>query len=166
MIFDIGERLCRVGSLPPRVVKVERSAMVDKPQFFVPPQHIGISYSAVYVHQQRIEPHDLRSEPGRNLCDKRIEGYGTGKVMQSQVESGAGLQQVLDLLISLRTSEGAVAVGKHYLRSLQPQCAGRLSTDEFRNERLPTPPRPAKFQHVQEIVITLHASRKWPAFPQ
>src|ERR1700760_1915612 len=95
MVFDLSKWLRCLG-LPPRpgVMEVERGAMIDQPEFFIPPEHIGIAGCAVYIEQERVQPDDLRGEFLVQRSDGRVESERTREIVQREIQSLAGFEQV------------------------------------------------------------------------
>jgi hypothetical protein len=96
--------------------------MVDQPKLLLPHQHISVACRAVHIGNKAIEPHDLRSQQRIHFGNGRIEGDGSGKKMQRQVQPGAELQQVLYFFVWLGAAESRINMGKHDLRHLKPSA--------------------------------------------
>ena len=105
------------GGIPPGVLKVKRAAVVDQPELLVPDEHVGIARGPIRVGDIGVEPDDGRSQIriGR-WCDEWIEGNGAGKVIEGQIESGALLDQLLDLEVRLRAPQHRIELDEHDLR--------------------------------------------------
>ncbi len=65
-----------------------------------------------------------------------------GEVVEPEVEPGAGLDQVPDLLVGLGAPERRVELDRHQLGDAQPERAAELTGDQL-GERAPRLPWPA-----------------------
>src|SRR6186713_2805440 len=131
----------------PGMMKIEGGAMIDQPELMIPQQHIGISGTAVHIVQQTVQPNDLRGQKGGYLCHDRVESRGSGKIMQAQVESDAGLEEVLDLFVGFGAAKGFFQVGKNDLGHPKSQGPGKFSSDQFGDERPDTLSRAAELEY-------------------
>src|SRR5690606_24121075 len=85
---------------------------------------------------------------------------------QGQVQTYAGFQQVLYLLVRLCAAKGAVQAGKNDLRYFEAQRTGYLPAYQLGNQRLFSLPGAAELQHIQEAVVRFRNGRHGAAFPQ
>src|ERR1700743_2088623 len=134
-------------------MEIQRGAMVYQPKLVMPGKHIGIAGRAVYIHQQAIQPDYFRGQQRINLCNYRIESYSARQVMQRQVKSGAGFQQILYFFVGLCAAEGFIQVGEYDLGYFKTDSTGNFTTDQLGDQRLWPLPCPSKFEHIQKAVV-------------
>src|SRR5215813_11150954 len=93
----------------PGVVKVERGAMIYEPEALMPEEQVGVASRAVHVGDVGIEPNDGGGEVGveRRGGGGRI-GEGAGQVVEGEVEAGAGLDEIADLVVRLGAAKDGV----------------------------------------------------------
>src|SRR5258705_6699446 len=86
--------------IAPRVMDVERGAVVDEPRPAVPDEHVGIFRRAVRVGDKGVEPDDV-SGPVRIRHDVRgrVERQRAGQEVEPDVLPDARDDQVLDLIV-------------------------------------------------------------------
>ena len=86
--------------------------MVDHPQVVVPQQQVGVAPGAVDVGGERVEPQDARADvrAGGLLA---VVPERAGQEVDAEVEAGAGVEQVLDLLVGLVASDLRVELERH-----------------------------------------------------
>lgn len=100
------------------------------------------------------------------MIDGNIPCQRARQKVQSQIESAAGLQQVLYFLVALGTAEVLVEDHEHLFGHTQPGGAGKLAAYEFRYQSLGSVAAAAEFQNVLEIVVGIHKRGKRPSLAQ
>ena len=114
----------------PRVVEVERGAVVDQPEVAVPDQQVGVAPAAVDVGDERVQPERPRGDVGRDL-ERRVEAEGAGQEVDAQVEAQAGVEQVLHLLVGLVAGDPLLELQHHQSRRAQVEPERQLADDHL-----------------------------------
>ena len=86
----------------------------------------------------------------------RFEGQRAGQEVEPQVETGAPVEQLLDLLIGLGLAERRIELDEDDLRDRQPERPSDLAGDELGDERLRSLAGAAVLHDVQPVVVGLH----------
>jgi len=162
VVADAFERPSCVGlGVAPRVVHVQRRAMVDQPRPTVPFEHVHVLWRPVGVHHEPVEPHDLRGEHGvGRRSGGRAERQRAGQEVEAQVQPAAGMDEVLDLLVGLGIPEAAVDLHADDLRDGQPEQPGQLTADPLRREDARALTGAAELQDVHAVVVGLDERRQ------
>jgi len=117
VLRDQAERVMgRGGQAGVGVLRIKRRAVVDQPGAPVPGQQVRVSWRAVQVHHERVEPHDVGTEVGiGDSSRRRGEAERTRQEVDAQVQADACDQQILDLRIGLGHADLRVEIHQHEL---------------------------------------------------
>ncbi len=167
MIANHGKRILTAFQiLRPGVMKIQSGAVIDEPQLPMPDQHVGVARRAIDVGDERVEPDDLRRQLRVGLKHHRIEGDGTGQIVERHVEPGAGANQVLDLDIGLGARQIRIELDQHDLRDGQAGGAADLACHQLGDQCFRplagTPP----FDDIHAFVIGFDDGGYGAAFAQ
>ena len=80
--FERAKDEMRRLNIAPRMMEIQRGAMVNEPQLPFPHHHVRIQSRAVDIGQKCIEPHYFRRRERINLVDHRVKRHGMVKKMQ------------------------------------------------------------------------------------
>ena len=148
------------------MVEVQRGAVVDQIEPAVPHQQVGVARRAVDVADEGIEPDDARRQVRIGLFGNGVEVHSARQVVHRQVESRAGLDQVLDLRIAFGAREFGVQVHQRQVRHRQLQRLGESAGDHFGHQRLRALAGAAELEHVEAFVVGFHDGGHGAAFAQ
>src|ERR1019366_7387869 len=105
VVYDLRELASSVRCrIVPGEVDVQGSTVVDQPQAPVPDEQVDIPGRSIDVRDQAVEPDDVGGESGIEL-GHRPERQGAGQKVESQVETGTALEQLLNFGIRLGRRE-------------------------------------------------------------
>ena len=104
----------------PRVVDIQRGAVIDEPWPAVPHEQVRVLHGSVRVGDERIEPHDVGGE-GRidDLARRRrggVERERTGQEIHPEVQPAAGSDEIVDLLVGLGVAQRRIDVDPDEIR--------------------------------------------------
>src|SRR4051812_18401909 len=151
----------------PVVMEVERGPMIDQVERLVPPQEIGIARRAVHVGDQGVEPDRGRGEiRSDGLAGGGVEGDRAGEVVEPQVHSHAGLEQVADLGVLLVAAERRIDLHEDELGHGEAQGAADLAGDELGHQRQRSLAGAAELEHVHPEVVRLYDGGQRAAFAE
>lgn len=86
--------------------------------------------------------------------------------MQSEIDTSARLQQVLNFFVALGSPEILVEIDKDKFRHTQSGGTCKLAANEFRYQNFCTMAAAAEFKHIFEPVISIDESRQRATFTQ
>ena len=107
-----------------------------------------------------------RRRGGPRLFRERIEHHRSRQIVEGHIEARAGLDELLDFRVRLRSGEVGVQLNEHNFRNWQPQRTRNLAGDELGYQRFRALACAAEFEYVHAIVIRLHDGGKRAAFVQ
>jgi hypothetical protein len=117
MILDLLERAAAALQIVrPVVMKIERGAVIDQPQFAMPDEQIRIARSPIDIRDIGVEPDDRRGQIPIGNLDDRVEGDLTRQIVEREIQTGAPPDQVLDLGIGLGARQHRVEFREDDLR--------------------------------------------------
>ncbi len=95
----------------------------------------------------------------------RVEHGRSGKVVEAEVQAGAGLEQLPDLVVGLVAAKGGVDFDQYNLRHAQIEGAPDFPGDHLRDEGENSLPRAAKLDHVEPQIVGLDDGGQRAALP-
>src|SRR5438309_6081855 len=116
------------------MVEVQRGSVVDEPDVLVPDQEVRVAPGPVDVLDQRVEPEQLAGEVLVRGPAERVESGAAGQVVDGQVDSGARLEQMLDLLVRFALGDPRVEVRQGELGGAEAEPPGELAADDLRDQ--------------------------------
>ena len=142
----------------PAVVEVQRGPVVDHPEVAVPEQQVGVAPRAVHVRAERVQP----DHPGRLLGPAgqlAVEAEGARQEVHAEVEAGAGVEQVLHLLVRLVAGDLRVQLQGDQVRGAQPDPPGQLADDHLGDQHPQSLAGAAELADVGAQVVGLDDAR-------
>ena len=125
----------------------------------MPHQQVGVAPRAVDVGGERVQPQHLGADLGGRAGSSRVVPERTGQEVDAEVEPGARVEQVLDLLVGLVAGDLRVQVERHQLRGAQPDPAGQLADDHLGDQHPQALPGAAELADVGAEVVALDDAR-------
>src|SRR5262245_25047301 len=120
VVFDHRERGSATFEVVlPCVVEVKGRTMIDKPESSVPDKHVCVARRTVDVGHVRVEPDDRRGELRVGPVSNRIKRYGTGQIVEGEIETSTRPDQRLYLWIGLSPGEFRVERSEEHTSELQ-----------------------------------------------
>src|SRR5579859_2078470 len=143
------------------MMEVERRPMVDEPELFVPPQHIGIARRSIHIGDIGVKPDDRGGQFGNDQPSiEGIKGDGSRQEIHAQVEAPTTLDQRANLIVWLGATKYRIKLHEDNFWHRQSQCATNLTGYQFRDQRFRPLTRSPKFEHIEPIVICFNDSRE------
>ena len=96
----------------------------------------------------------------RDGMDHRIEGHRTGQVIEGQVQSGAVVDQRVDLGVGLGAREIGIERRQHDLRHRQIERPCNLAGNHLGDERPHALSGGAELQHVHAVIVGFDDGRQ------
>src|SRR3569623_1198865 len=167
-VVEARQRGTRVADAAvPRVVPVERRAVIDQPQLAAAPQEVRIAHRAVDVGDEHVERDDLRGERGIDgLACGGVEAKRGGEEVEAEVVAFAGDEQVVDLRISVGEAEAFRDREAHELGDRQAGSGGERAGDHLGYERTEALPGRAELGDPQRTVGVLDETRQRTALAE
>ncbi len=151
----------------PGVMDVQRRAVVDAPGPAVPHQQVRVGHAPIGVGGERIQPHDVgRERRIDRIAGGRIEGHRAGQEVDPEVQTGAGMDEVLDLAIGLGIAQATIDLDGHQVRHGQADGPAELAGQPLGDERARTLAGAPELDHVQPVVVGLHQPGQRATLPE
>ena len=131
----------------PAVMEVQRRTVVDQPQLAVPDQQIRVTPAAIDVGGERVQPEHPDGLLGRHR-HVGVPAERAGQEVDGQVQSDAGGEQILHLLIGLVLADGRIQFQGAQLGNPQPEPAGQLADHDLGHQHLQSLAGAAELDHV------------------
>ena len=140
--------------------------MVDEVQPAVPDQQVGVAPRPVDVVDPRVEPQHPSGQVGRHRKGVQVEVEGTGQEVDAEVETAAGPEQVLHLLVGLTGCQDRVDLDADEVGHRQLQRPGKSRAHHLRDECLAALSGAAELDDVGAEVVRLHQTGQRPTLAQ
>ena len=149
------------------VLAEERRAVVDQPRAAVPDEQVGVGRGAVHVGHQRVEPHHVGGELGRQRrVGEQREGQRAGQEVHPGVRARAGLDELLDLGVGLGVAQLGRDLGDDELGHREPEGPRQLARHDLGHQRAGALPGAAELHDVEPVVVGLDEPGHRAALPQ
>src|SRR4029453_7119068 len=167
VVFDHRERgSATFAVVLPCVVEVEGRSMIDKPESSVPDKHVCVARRTVDVGHVRVEPDDRRGELRVGPVSNRIKRYGTGQIVEGEIETSTRPDQRLYLWIGLSPGKFRVEFNEDNLRHRQSYGAGDSPRHKLSDECFGPLTCAAELEHIHAIIIGFDDSWQRSALAQ
>ena len=143
----------------PRVMDIQRRAMVDEPGATVPDEEVRVLGRPVRVGDEAVEPDDR----GRSFRVHRRERRGRGRVehqrpgqeVEPEIATAARPDEVLDLLVRLGVTERGIELHGDEVGHEQPERSSELAAEPL-GDQCPGPlPGAAELHDIHPLVVRL-----------
>ena len=160
MVANAGKRIAAAcGVVAAGMMEVQGRPVIDHPQLPMPDQQVRVPRRTVDVHDERVEPHDLRCKRAVGRVGDRVERRRAGQVVERQIDAGALADQVLDFRVRLGAGEIGVELDQRELGHRKPCRARELAGDKLGHERIGALAGTAELEHVEARRRRLPRSR-------
>src|SRR5262245_24259422 len=154
VVFDHRERgSATFAVVLPCAVEVEGRTMIDKPESSVPDKHSCVARRTVDVGHVRVEPDNSRGARRAGPVSHRIKRYGTGQIVEGEIETRTRPDQGLYLWIGLSPGKFRVEFNEDNLRHGQSYGTSDLPSHKLSDECFGPLTCAAKLEHIHAIIV-------------